>query len=295
MKNNITMIYHLGGAYTDANQMTTSLKKNPELLKDHGVLIKRRNQYRNLINDSIEALQGEEATLEQQESLLAQFGKNKKVDRIIFSNDSFMGVPSWMFQKGVFYGNVGDNTSRLRKLFPNNPCEFFLGIRSPSSFIPEAIAEQANEKFHDFLDAIDLKTILWSDVIRRIQEANPDCPITVWCYEDTPILWPTILREITDVDYATPFKGDFDVIQSLMQPNGLKLLKQYLNDRPKFNERQRRRIRTVFLDKFVIEGANEIEASISNWTQNKLDSLTQIYEHDVELIESMPGVNLISL
>lgn len=295
MKNNITMIYHLGGAYTDENQMTSSLKKNPELLTDHGVLIKRRNQYRALINDSIEALQGKEATLEQQESLLAQIVKNKTVDRIIFSNGSFMGVPSWMFQKGVFYENVGENTSRLRNLFPDNPCEFFLGIRNPSSFIPEALAEQSNERFREFLDTIDLKTVLWSDVIRRIQEANPDCPITVWCYEDTPILWPTILREITDVDYSTPFEGDLDVIQDLMQPDGLKLLKQYLNDRPEHNEHQRRRIKNIFLDKFVIEGVNEIEASISSWTQNTVDSLTQIYEYDVELIESMPGVNLISL
>ena len=295
MNNEITMIYHLGGAYTDVNQLTSSLKKDPELLKDNVVLIRRPNRYRNLLDDIIKSLQDGKATPAQQENLLRQIVKNEKVDRLIFSNDSFLGVPSWMFQGGIFYRYVGRNTSRLRNLFPNNPCEFFLGIRNPSSFIPEALAKHSNEKFREFLDVTDLKTVLWSDVIRRIQKANPDCPITVWCYEDTPIIWPAVLREITDIDYATQFKGDLDVIQNIMRPDGLKLLKQYLNDRPEYNERQRRRTKSIFLDKFVIEGTDEIEASISDWTQDTVDSLTQIYEYDVELIESMHGVNLISL
>lgn len=294
MDNNIIMAYHLGGAFTDENQMISSLKKNSNLLSDHGVMVKRPNRYRGPISNSIEILQGEKATVEEQEDLLEVIAGKQAMERMVFSSGSFMGVASWMFQKGVFYDNVGHNTSRIRNLFPDNPCEFFLGIRNPSSFIPEALAGQANERFRDFLDAIDLETVLWSDVIKRIQEANPDCPITVWCYEDTPIIWPAVLREVANVDHVAPFEGDFDVLQNLMQPDGLELLKKYLSDRPHYNEHQRRRIKTTFLDKFFIEEENEIEASVPYWTQNTVDVLTQIYENDVDLIERMDGVNFLS-
>ncbi|KPU82429.1 hypothetical protein JI58_10195, partial [Marinosulfonomonas sp. PRT-SC04] len=240
-------------------------------------------------------LQGTQATLEQQEALMDEIVRSDAAKRLILSSDSFLGVPDWMFQDGSFYKNAGPNTTKLRNLFPDNPCEFFLSIRNPSSFIPEALDKPTSENFRKFLDVVNFETVLWSDVIRRIQEVNPGCPITVWCYEDTPIVWPTVLRQITNTDHTVPFSGDLDVIQDIMRPEGLVLLKQYLEDRPDYTERQHHRIKTIFLEKFVIEDTTEVEASIPNWTQDTVDDVTEIYERDVALIETMPGVTMISI
>ncbi|PHQ97906.1 MAG: hypothetical protein COB39_09655 [Marinosulfonomonas sp.] len=295
MRTDINIVYHLGAPHTDNELITWSLRKDAALLAENGVMIRRPKEYRPLLSGMIAELKGDQPSIVDQEALLGSIIKNQEVDRLIMSNSKFLGVPSWMFYGGTFYRNAANNTARIRDLFPDNPCEFFLGISNPANFIPAVFTAQTEKKYEQFIDKTELATVRWSDVISSIQKENPECPITVWCNEDTPIIWPTILREIAGLDPQTRLQGELDVIRKIMSQDGIDLLVKYLDERPDLSEIQRRRIRGIFLEKFFLDEAVEEEIDLPGWTEDTVDALTEIYDDDIERIDHLPGVNFISL
>ncbi|MGR3291985.1 MAG: hypothetical protein ACU0C9_12435 [Paracoccaceae bacterium] len=294
MRTDIVIAYHLGAPYTDEEQVFKSFQKDPELLEKNGFLVRLPREYRRLINRAIEKTTQQDATPQEQELLLSTLTNQSAVGRLLLTNGKFLGVPSWMFNQSKFYQNAGLRTNELRNLFPDNPCEFFLSIRNPATFIPEAFLGQKNKNYEQFISDIVLENIRWSDVIRLIQLANPDCPITVWCNEDTPIIWSTVLCELAGVEHQTRFEGDLDILRGIISTDGNNRLEQYLAERPSLNEMQRRRVKAVFLEKFVVSDAVEIEIDLPGWTDETIVKMTDVYEDDIETIERMPGVNFIS-
>lgn len=294
MRTDINIVYHLGAPHTDNDQITWSLRKDAQLLADKGVMLRMPKEYRPQLKEMIVKLQGEVPSVAEQEALLTSIVKNKSIDRLLMSDTRFLGVPSWMMYGGGFYKNAAKNTARIRDLFPDNPCEFFLGISNPANLLPAVFSAQSQKTYEKFLDGTDLASIRWSDVISQIQQENPDCPLTVWCNEDTPIIWPTVLREMSGLDPQTRLQGELDVIQNIMSPDGFELLVKYLGERPDLTEVQRRRIRGIFLEKFYLDDAVEEEIDLPGWTDETIDALTSIYDDDVERIERLPGVNFIT-
>lgn len=294
MRTDINIVYHLGAPHTDNEQITWSLRKNADLLTEKGVMMRRPREYRPLLKEMILELKGEEPSVVDQEKLLTSIVKNQEVDRLVMSDTRFLGVPAWMLYGGGLYKNAANNTARIRDLFPDNPCEFFLGISNPANFIPAVFNQQTDKTYEQFIDNTDLASVRWSDVVFAIQQENPECPLTVWCNEDTPIIWPTILREIAGLDPQTPLKGELDVIAQIMSENGVELLGKYLEERPNLTEIQRRRIRGIFLEKFYLDDEVEEEIDVPGWTEDTIDVLTDIYDDDIERIERLPGVHFIA-
>ena len=139
-----------------------------------------------------------------------------------------------------------------------------------------------------------MQDIRWSDVLVSIRENNPGSPITVWCNEDTPLLWSEILREISGHDPLTRLTDDFNILQTIMKPVGLKRMYDYLAANPPETEVQHRRIVAAFLEKFAIEDAVEEELDAPGWTDELVAALTEIYEEDLFEIERLPGVTFLS-
>ena len=295
MNTDISIIYHLGAPYTDNDQMTWSIRKDNELVSKHGVMMRRPKEYRPHIKKMLGELKGEDPSIADQETLMTSLIRNQPIDRFIMSDTSYLGSPLWMFTNGIFYQNAGKNTAALRNLLPNNPCEFFLGISNLDSFIPAAFEDQDKKGYQQFTGNADLNSLRWADVIHSIKEANPDCPITVWCNEDTPIIWPTILREITGLDPQTRLHGELDIIRNIMSEDSVDLLIKYLDERPALTEIQRRRIRAIFLEKFALKDEIEEEIDLPGWTEETIDMLSENYDEDIEEIQRISGVNLISL
>ncbi len=294
MRTDIAIAYHLGAPHTDNEQLIWSLRKDGQLLTANGVTVPRPREYRRKINDAIAKDQEKNLPPDERELLLSTLTNQGPVGRICLSSTKFMGVASWMFNGAVFYQNAGVRTKELRDLFPDNPCEFFLALSNPATFIPDVFASQNAKNYPEFVGEMALDEIRWSDVISRIQTANPDCPITIWCNEDTPIIWSTVLREISALDQKTRFLGDLDIVRNIITPDGANRLEQYLTERPALNEMQRRRVQSVFLEKFVVEDAVEVEIDLPGWTDETVTTMTEIYEEDIEKIERMPGINFIS-
>lgn len=294
MQQNITIAFHLGAPHTENELITWSLRKDSLMLAENGIMLRRPGEYRKLVRGMVRQLDGQIATPEEQEQLLAAIIKKQDVSRLILSDASYLGAPAWILGGGEFYKNAGHNIATVRNLLPDYPMEFFLCIRNPATFLPESFNIQTEKNFADFFAETNLQSVCWSAVIADIQRNNPGCAITVWCYEDQPIIWPTVLKELAGFDPQMPFKGEQDFIAGVLTPDGAKRLEKYLADHPNYTEGQRRNIRAIYFDKFANSNAVEDEIDLPDWNQELIEELTEHYERDTELIEKMPGVRFIS-
>ena len=294
LRRNVKFVYHFGAPFSENDQLIWSLRKNSVLLSENGVSAPRPKRFKSLIPTLISGQDGNLPPVEDQESFFSAICSKETIDRVILSNSTFIGSPTWMLADGKFYPNAARNIANIRNLLPGNPCEFFIGLSNPVKCMSAAFGAQTNRSHQQFFNKIELESIRWSDVILAIKEALPDTPISVWCDEDTPILWPTIMRDVSGLNLETPMEGEFDIIRKIMSKEGSDRMEAYLNDRPNLNELQRRRVKAEFLQKFVLSSAVEEEIDLKGWTDATVDALTEIYEDDIERIERMPGINLIS-
>jgi len=286
--------FHIGAHCTDEDQLVKSLLKNKGRLAKEGIITPGPGRYRGILAEVIGRLGGGRASEETQDVLLEMILDVDHADRLVMSHDNFLGIWGRALEHGNLYHLAADKVKRLRNLFPDSPVEFFIGIRDPATFIPALFNLSSNDNFLSFLGDTDPHSLLWSDVIRDIREAVPDCPLTVWCNEDTPMIWPEVLHEVSGLDATIPLRGGFDILDIIMADEGIQRLRTYLTTHPPQNEIQRRRVLSAFLDKYAIEDEVEQELDLPGWTPDLVDELSRAYDEDVQEIASIPGVNFLS-
>ncbi len=290
----ITFVYHLGMHCTDENMFAKSLLKNGDDLQAYNVIVPRPRRYRSRIAEVTAQYRGDPMSEDEQRALFDAILMGYPCERVILSHENFLCMPQKVFEYGKLYSKTHFRSTWLRYLFPENPCEFFLAIRNPASFVPAMLQLPNMPNYSDFTAGCDPREMRWSEVIASLQDNNPGCPITVWCNEDTPLIWPTLLHEITDVGPEMKFAGELDILRTIMREDGFKRLENYLETHKPQNEIQRRRIFAAFLDKFAVEDALEEDVDLPGWTPDLIDEVTARYEDDVYRIERMSGVNFIA-
>lgn len=285
---------HLGVHCTDEDQLVKSLLKNVEVLSQEGVFVPGPSRYRSVIRTVLNRLGGTTPGPDAQDVLLEEILDNDDADRLVLSNDSFLGQAKWAFRNGFLYKNAGSNSEKIRQLFPDHDVEFFLAVRNPATYVPALHKLTKATEFSKLIAGMDPDTLVWSDVIRDIRTANPEAPITVWCNEDTPLIWPEVMHEVTGVDPQVQFMGGFDILGQIMAKEGMKRLRSYLGSHTPATEIQRRRVLSAFLDKYAIDDEVEEELDLPGWTPELIDHLTDVYDDDMIEIGRIPGVTLLT-
>ena len=143
------------------------------------------------------------------------------------------------------------------------------------------------------LGAADPAALRWSDLVAAIAAILPPGHLTVWCDEDTPLLWSEILRTVAGHDPATRLDGADDFPASLMSPEGGARFRRSLAAHPGRTQRQHRRIVAGFLAKFARPDLVEVELDLPGWTAAGIARLTALYDEDVARIAAIPGVRLL--
>lgn len=290
----ITLAFHIGAPNTDNGQLTWSLRKDAQPLLERGVMIRRPGTYLPAVTKLMRKQDKEPVTDQEREELLASIIKDQEVSRLILTSSSFLGSPSWMLGGGRLFRNAGRNTAALRSAFPGNPCEFFLGLRDPATLIGPVFKSQSGRTWEQFAGGTDFMNLRWSDVVADIQAHNPGCRITVWCNEETPVIWPGILGQVTGLGDSFRFSGGLDITRGIISEQGYERLEAYLASRPGLSEDQRERVQELFLTYFHSEEAVEEEIDLPGWSQALVDAMGEAYLSDTELIRRMPGVTFLS-
>ncbi len=288
------IVYHIGANCTDNDRLLKSLLRNTETFSDQGIKVPGPGKYRRLLRETIQNLAGAAPAPDTRDILIDAILDDDRANRLVLSNSAFICVPARVFENGVFYHLIEPKLLGLQQLFPTDQIEIFLGMRNPASFIPALFEVVKNRSFTEFMQGMPLDKVRWSDVIERIRTIAPNVQLSVWCNEDTPLIWSQLIRELSGVDPTTKIVGGFDLLAAIMSTEGMSRFLSYLKSHPPQTEIQKRRIIAAFLDKYALESEIEDEVDLPGWTETVLTELTEIYDEDMHTISRMHGVNFIS-
>ena len=288
------VIYHLGVHCTDERRLVTCLRANADALAQKGIIIPDPEVYRPMLRNVVNAMKGKPSTADTEETILDAVMVLDEAARIVVSNDAFLCVRAWVLGRNTLYTAAGDKVAGLVGLLPSHEAEIALAIRNPATFLPALYQSGKNASFDDFLGGTDPLGLSWADVIGRIRAANPTLPITLWCDEDTPLIWPEVLRAVAGAPAEMALARENDLLAGIMSAEGMARLTAYLDGHPGLTTAQRRRIVAAFLDKYALADQIEVELDLPGWDDALIEELSERYDDDLEEIAAMPGVTVLT-
>lgn len=286
------IVYHLGVHCTDEDRLVRCLLKNRSVLADQGIAVPSPTRYRKLLRDTAIQLRGAPASEDTEAMILDQIMDEGQAERLILSWTSFLSFPAYAVGD-MLYSDGGKRIRAFTQIFPDLEAEFHLALRNPATFLPD-LRERAKGKGHeDILQDVDVLRLRWSDTVREIKVENPGVPITVWCDEDTPLIWPEVLQAVSGHGPETELEDTDELLGQLMSEAGLARYHAYCKEHPPQSVTHRRRIVTAFLEKFGLPDQVSFEIKSPGWSEELVAELTRTYLEDVERIARMSGVTLI--
>lgn len=287
------IVYHLGAHCTDEERLVRCLLKNRQSLGEQGIVVPGPTRYRSLLRDTAITLKGQPASRDTQALVLEQIMEEDRAERLVLSWDNFLSFPQWVL-KDRLYPAAAERVRAFTQIFPEIEAEFHLAIRNPATFLPDLFAKQRDKSFEQFMDGIDPHDLHWSEVIEDVLTNNPGVPLTVWCDEDTPLIWPEVLQAVSGHAQGTVLEDTDELLAQIMSPEGLARMKAYIQSHPVQTTTQRRRIVSAFLDKFALPDQVEMDLDVPGWTEETVTALTADYHTDVARIRALPGVTFLS-
>ncbi|AWB48770.1 hypothetical protein HYN69_09850 [Gemmobacter aquarius] len=288
------IVYHLGAHCTDDERLIRCLWKNRASLGQQGIVVPGPTRYRALLRDTAITLKGRPASRDTQALVLDQIMDEDRADRLILSWDNFLSYPQWVIRDRRLYPAAGERIRAFTQIFPEIEAEFHLSIRNMSSFLPALFSKQRGKPYEEFIGTADPRLLSWSRMVEEIRTLNPEAPLTIWCDEDTPLIWPDVLQTVSGHAPDTILTETDELLASLMPPEGLARLNAYLASNPPASVVQRRRIVSAFLDKFALPDEIETEIEMPGWDEALIAELDESYRRDIARIRSMEGVTFLS-
>ena len=286
--------FHIGAHRTDDDRLMRSLMRNNQKLADEGIFIPGPSKFRAVLREVSTRLRGEVANPETMDLVLDTILDSTEARHIVLSYEAFICASGKILSDGGYYAKAGPKSAWLRNVFPGHQVAFALGLRNPATQIPAVFAAVQDISFAAFLHGVDPRTARWSDAVQGIVTHNPGCPVIVWCNEDTPLIWPEVMREVSGHRPETRLKGGFDILGQIMEAEGMRRLRAYLASHPPQNEMQRRKILGAFLDKYAKDEEIEEVVDAPGWTEDLVEEMTEDYEDDIQRVQAIPGVTFLA-
>jgi hypothetical protein len=156
-------VLHLGAHKTATTFIQNTLELNISTLHDHGI------EYPTLsfLRDNITPLVGRD-----NDSIRIYFHKilNSEYDRVIFSDENFIGVPPSLLRSGRLYPDLINRMRIFADQF--SELEVYFTIRSYEQFWPsyyvEIIRHQPFMSWQEFLFHFEFESANWFDVVSRL-------------------------------------------------------------------------------------------------------------------------------
>ena len=152
--------------------------------------------------------------------LLADILGNTEADRAIFTNGNFIRVPNRIFENEVFYTLTVEKLQAFGALFNGHYIEISICIRDPKSVVPAAFGELHGRSYDRLMAGTRAEVLQWHGLIDQIRATSPNAKITAWCNENTPFIWPRLLRCVMCLTDEDPVEGGYDLIASALTQSG---------------------------------------------------------------------------
>lgn len=287
------VIVHTGAHCTDDDRLLKCLLRNKQSFSRRGIAVPGPGKYRELLGHSFRAMADTAPAADARDVLLDAFLDDETAHRIVLSDTFFFGSKRAAVIDGQFYPAAPRRIAHLLQLFPGDRLEIFMALRNPASFLPAILGPVTRPELTEVLGGLDPRQLRWSDCLGRIRAAAPDIPLTIWCNEDTPLIWAPIIREMAGLAPNEKIVGGFDLLATIMTAEGMQAFRAHLHKHPRLPEPEKRDVMIEFLEKYAIAERLEEELDLPGWTDELVEELTEIYDRDVQRIQDMPGIRML--
>jgi len=285
--------FHLGAHCTDDDRLVRSLLKSRGTLAARGVQVPAPGRFRPVLREALKALRGAEASAAMQATLLDAILDEDAPERLVLCSESFLCAPRKAVEGGALYPIAGRKAAWFPALFPDAETALFFALRNPAAFVPALSARLGDDDRMVLPDASGARALSWLPVVQALRDATPDVPVTVWCDEDSALLWPEIMAAVAGLDEDVALEGGRDRLRQVMTADGADRLDAYLAANPPGSPEIRRRVEAAFLERYAEPGAMETELDLPDWTAELVDDLTEAYDADCYRIARMDGVRFL--
>ena len=267
--------------------------QNRARLAAEGIAIPGPGQYRQQLRKLAHEMRDQPTDAATQEALLDALLDDDNARRVVFSWENFLAMPGWVVGQGRLYPAAAERITLMRRLFPTARVSVFLALRNPAGLLPALARQDTGGTLEREAQTLDPTALHWSDLIARLTEAAPDVPVTLWCDEDTPLLWPQILRAVSNHDPARDLDGWLNWYQDLVTPKGFDTLRRWFAAHPASDDLLRRKTLSALVARFARPEEVELDARLPGWSDQTIDQFTAAYDADLDVIAAMPGVTLL--
>ncbi len=284
---------HAGAAFTDEGRLLTSLQTNNTTLSQTGTRFFGPRRFRQVFNPVFQALHSGSLTPKGEDRLRNVLPSDENAQRAIFLSNEFAGDRGATLLDGQLYPRAGERMALLEHAFHGHQVEIFLALKNLGSFIPKLLMSLPEAERAAVIDNTDLSCLSWIGMIDDIRDLAPNVKITLWCNEDTPFIWGDIIRAIADLPDDTPINKEFDLLLSLLTDEG----KQKAADLTQPDSNLTRGEITDALALILTENAEpdkiEEELDLSGWNSDIVDAFSELYEQDIDRLETTTGVRFL--
>lgn len=287
------VVVHCGAHYTEEDRLLRCLLQNKEELAKRLISVPGPSRYRPLLKDSFIAMDAAEPAPGARDVLIDAILDEEECRRMILSNSHFFGSPRFALNDGQLYPLATRRLRQFKRLFEGDEIELCMAVCNPATFLPNLLSKASTLQQREILDNNQPRFLRWSELFQRIRHILPDVPITVWCNEDSPIIWGELIRRIAGFQPGEQVVGGFDLLREIMSNEGMQRFRAYLSDHPNLTDAQKRKVTAAFLGKYALEDALEEELDFPGWTDELVEELTAIYEHDIVQLQNIEGVQFI--
>lgn len=287
------LAFHVGCHATDEGKLVRSVLRSRDTLLAKGIHVPGPRRYRNILPDTLGILNGSAASDDAQKLLLGSVLDSEDAVRALFFHENLISTPSQVFAEDGLYTTAPGRFGAIASLFPSHEVEFTMALCNPATLVPALMQRARMPDLGALVTAQNAGRLRWLPTMERVMIENPDLRLTLWCNEDTPVLWPEVLRSLTKLGHDTPHEGDLDMAAALLPQEGFaELTQDMILDPPLSVASWRKRIMDA-LEDYPNPELMEVEVTLPGWTQDVIDEMTETYFADCAAIAALPGVTFL--
>lgn len=285
---------HLGAHCTDEGRLVRSLLRSRGALREQGVIVSPPRHYRPLLRETMNILNGSVATGEVQELLIDTLVDEDDAHRVILFNEYLICIPQRALSPDGIYEMAGRRIAAFAKVFPDHECQFFMALCNPATMAVTLVKRAGPDGYDAVLAGVDIFQQRWLATVRDILATNPGINLTLWCNEDTPLIWPEILRAIGGSSANDPLEGDQDLLNALLSDQGIADLATALEGVAIDDVQKRHAIYSSALEKHALAEELDVEVDLPGWSAEHIERITNIYMAECQAISELPGVRFLA-
>lgn len=286
---------HIGAHHTRTPRLVGAIKSCERAFGRLNIASSSPNHYRPIIASELTRLDGLPPIISEEDAVLAQIlGDKSDTQNLIMINEDWAGDRNMMFKGGQLYTGIGASVSRVAELFSQHDVHITMAIRNPAFLINAALtAPGTPASLNWFLKSNDPMELSWVAPVEQLQDALPKAQITMWCEEDTPLIWPRIIRHVANVADDTPVRGTLAAIADSLQPEGIDRFRTFMRNHTLTSDVQYERAVLAFLDKYADESVMTASCNVPGWTAETVHDLSLNYEDDIATLAAKDNVTFI--